>query len=85
VAVVLLPSLLATQAGGRGRFELDVSTVDEALRALPIADLLFDEQGELRPLVNVFIEGDDMRTRDGLATPLAGETTVRVVAAIAGG
>lgn len=79
------PSLLATQAGGQGRFELEATTVDEALRALPIADLLFDEQGELRPLVNVFVEGDDMRARDGLATPLKADTTVRVVAAIAGG
>lgn len=85
MAVILLPSLLATQAGGQGRFELDAATVAEALRALPIADLLFDEQGELRPLVNVFVEGEDMRDLDGLATPLKGETTVRVVAAIAGG
>jgi hypothetical protein len=35
--------------------------------------------------VNVFVEADDMRSRDGLATPLQAETTVRVVAAIAGG
>lgn len=83
--MILLPSLLATQAGGQGRFELEAATVHDALRALPIADLLFDEQGELRPLVNVFVEGDDMRILDGLATPLEGETTVRVVAAIAGG
>lgn len=83
--MILLPSLLATQAGGQGRFQVEAATVEEALRALPIADLLFDEHGGLRPLVNVFVEGDDMRTRDGLATPLDGETTVRVVAAIAGG
>ena len=39
----------------------------------------------MRPLVNVFVEGDDMRAREGLATPLGAETTIRVVAAIAGG
>jgi molybdopterin converting factor small subunit len=80
-----LPSLLAAQAGGRGRFELDADTVEAALRGLPIADLLFDEQGELRPLVNVFVDGDDMRSRDGLSTALDEGATVRVVAAIAGG
>lgn len=84
-AVVLLPSLLAEQAGGRGRFEVDVATVGEALRGLPIADLLFDEQGALRPLVNVFVDGSDLRERGGLDAELAGDATVRVVAAIAGG
>jgi len=82
---VLLPSLLATEAGGRKRFELDAPTVEDALRGLPIADLLFDERGELRPLVNVFVDGQDMRARDGVGTRLEGTETVRVVAAIAGG
>jgi molybdopterin converting factor small subunit len=82
---VLLPSLLAREGGGRNRFELDVPTVEEALRQLPVADLLFDERGELRPLVNVFVDGEDMRSREGVATPLEGGETVRVVAAIAGG
>jgi molybdopterin converting factor small subunit len=82
---ILLPSLLATEAGGRKRFEVEAQTVRDALAGLPVADLLFDERGELRPLVNVFVDGVDMRGRDGVATPLAGGETVRVVAAIAGG
>jgi molybdopterin synthase sulfur carrier subunit len=82
---IVLPSLLATEAGGRKRFELDATTIDGALKQLPIADLLFDERGELRPLVNVFVDGEDMRALDGVATSLEGGETVRVVAAIAGG
>jgi molybdopterin converting factor small subunit len=85
MAVVLLPSLLATEAGGQQRFELDAGTVAEALRALPIADLIFDERGELRPLVNVYVDGIDLRDRDGLETTLAGSEEVRLVGAIAGG
>jgi molybdopterin converting factor small subunit len=85
VAVVLLPSLLATQAGGQNRFDVVAPTVEAALRGLPIADLLFDERGALRPLVNVYVEGQDVRERDGLETPLAEADTVRVIAAIAGG
>jgi hypothetical protein len=42
VAVVLLPSLLAGEAGGQRQFEVEADTVRDALRALPIADLLFD-------------------------------------------
>jgi molybdopterin converting factor small subunit len=85
MALVHLPSLLAEQAGGQNRFELDAATVGEALRALPVADLLFDENGELRPLVNVYVERRDVRGRDGLDERLAGGEEIRVVAAIAGG
>ena len=82
---VLLPSLLAQQAGGQKQFELDARTVGDALRGLPVRDLLFDERGELRPLVNVYVDGTDSRHRGGLEAELGGSETIRVVAAIAGG
>jgi molybdopterin converting factor small subunit len=82
---VLLPGLLAAQAGGRNQLEVEGATVGDALRALPLRDLLFDESGELRGLVNVYVDRQDMRTRDGLDTPLAGDEEIRIVAAIAGG
>jgi sulfur-carrier protein len=85
VAIVLLPSLLATEAGGQNRFELDAATVGDALRALPIADLIFDERGELRGLVNVYLDGVDIRERGGLFCPLTETDTLRLVGAIAGG
>ncbi len=85
MAVVLLPSLLASEAGGRSRFESEAESVGEALRALPVSNLVFDEHGELRALVNVYVDGVDMRDRDGLATRLVGNEEVRLVAAIAGG
>jgi molybdopterin converting factor small subunit len=82
---VRLPSLLAAQAGGTNRFELEAPTVGAALLALPIADLVFDERGELRGLVNVYVDGKDMRGCEGLDTALAGDEEIRIVAAIAGG
>jgi molybdopterin converting factor small subunit len=82
VAVVLIPALLAVQAGGRNRFEVDAATLGEALHALPIADLLLDERGDLRSLVNPFV--DKQLARD-LATPVAADSQIRIVAAIAGG
>jgi molybdopterin converting factor small subunit len=82
MAVILLPSLLATEAGGQGRFELEAATVREALRKLPIRDLIFDERGELRPLVNVYV---DCAQIDDLSAPLQRDTEVRLVAAVAGG
>ena len=85
MALVLLPSLLAAEAGGQGRFEVDASTPREALRQLPMQSLLFDEHGELRPLVNVYVDRVDVRDRGGLDEQLAGEAEIRVVTAIAGG
>jgi hypothetical protein len=81
----VLPSILAAQAEGRKRFDVEAETVRDALRALPVADLLFDERGELYPLVNVYVDGTDAREQGGLACPLEGAREVRVVGAVAGG
>jgi molybdopterin synthase sulfur carrier subunit len=85
VAVVKLPALLAREAGGQREFESDEATLGDALRALPVHDLCLDEHGELRRLVNVFVDGDDVRGGAGLETPLHAESQVLVVTAIAGG
>lgn len=82
MAVVLLPGLLATEAGGQKEFDVAAVTVADALRALPVADLVLDETGEVRPLVHVYVDGE--RARD-LAAAVAPESRIRIVAAIAGG
>ncbi len=82
---VTLPSLLAREAGGRRRFEVDAATVGDALRALPVADLLFDEHGELRRLVNVYVDGRDAREDGGAERALEGGETLLVLQAVAGG
>jgi molybdopterin converting factor small subunit len=82
MAVVLLPSLLAREAGGEGRFETDASSVRDALEGLPIADLLFDERGTLRPLVNVYVNREQV---EGVDVEIGSDDEVRLVAAVAGG
>jgi hypothetical protein len=77
--------MLAAEADGQSRFDVDARTVEEALRALPVADRLFDERGALRHLVNVYVDGTDVRERGGLEAELRGTETMRLVAAIAGG
>jgi len=85
VVVVVLPPILAAEAGGQGRVEVEATTVEEALGALPIVDRLFDEHGSLRSLVNVYVDGVDLRERGGLSGKLSGTETIRLVGAIAGG
>ncbi len=85
MAVVLLPAVLAAEAGGQKRFELDAPTVGDALRGLPVRNLLFDEAGELRRLINVYVDGVDARGGRLLEEPLRQDSEVRVVGAVAGG
>jgi molybdopterin converting factor small subunit len=85
MVVVVLPAILAAQAGGKKRFDLDAATVGDALRSLPVADLLFDERGDLRPLVNVYVDGRDARWDGGLECSLEDARELRVVGAVAGG
>jgi len=85
VVRVVVPSVLAAQAGGRQRFDVEAETVGDALHALPVADLVFNERGQLRQHLNVYVDGTDTRDRGGLQASLAGAHEVRVVAMVSGG
>jgi hypothetical protein len=83
---VVVPSLLAAQAQGRKRFDVEAETVGDALRGLPVADLLFNERGELNRHLNVYVDGNDMREHGGLGWQvLPGAREIRVVAMVSGG
>ena len=54
---------------------MEGSSVGEALKALDaahpgLAERLFDDAGNLRRFVNVFLADEDVRFLDGLATPV---------------
>jgi molybdopterin synthase sulfur carrier subunit len=85
VAVVLLPAVLAAEVGGKKRFDLEAATVGEALRQLPVRNLLFDEAGGLRRLINVYVDGVDARSGQLLDEPLEAQSEIRIVGAVAGG
>jgi hypothetical protein len=81
----VVPGILAAQAEGRRSFDVDAETVRDALLALPVADLLFDERGALVPHLNVYVDATDVRERGGLESPLTGAREIRVVAMVSGG
>lgn len=82
---VVVPSILAAQAEGRQQFDVEADTVGDALRALPVSDLVLNERGELRQYINVYVDGTDTRESHGLEYPLTGATEVRIVAMLSGG
>ncbi len=82
---VVVPTMLAAQAEGRRSFAVDAQTTGDALHALPVADLLFNERGELNRHLNVYVDGLDHRECGGLDGPLTGAHEIRVVAMVSGG
>jgi molybdopterin synthase sulfur carrier subunit len=50
-----------------------------------IKDRICDDQGEIRRFVNVYINGEDVRFLDGLATELKANDEISIVPAVAGG
>ena len=87
---VRIPTQLRTLTGGSGEVQVEGATVGEALKALDAAhpgmgDRLFDEAGNLRRFVNVFLADEDVRFLEGLATPVGDGQTLSIVPAVAGG
>jgi MoaD family protein len=87
---VRVPTTLRTLTGGASEVELAGSTVGEVLDQLESAhpgfkDRLLDTDGGLRRFVNLYVADDDVRFRDGLATPVADGDTVSIIPAVAGG
>ena len=85
-----IPTQLRTLTQGAGEVTVDGSTVGEALKALEanhpgFGERLFDDEGNLRRFVNVFVADEDIRFLDGLATPVEDGTTVSIIPAVAGG
>jgi molybdopterin synthase sulfur carrier subunit len=50
-----------------------------------IKDRICDETGELRRFVNIYVNGEDVRFMDGLASSLKADDEVSIVPAVAGG
>ncbi|MBF6556246.1 MAG: MoaD/ThiS family protein [Acidimicrobiales bacterium] len=87
---VRIPTQLRTLTGGAGEVGVEGTTVGEVLKALDaahagFAERLFDDTGELRRFVNVFVADEDVRFLEGLATPVAEGQTLSIVPAVAGG
>jgi len=90
VATVYLPAPLRRQTGGQSRVQVPGSTVREVLANLHAAypgvgAQVLDEQGHVRAYINVFVNGDEMRTLRGEETPVGPEDEVSIIPAMAGG
>ena len=88
--ILKIPSPLRSYTDGQVDIRVDGQNVGEALDSLaekfpPLRPHLFNGDGKLRPFVNLFVDSQNVKDLDGLATPLADDTRVLLVPSIAGG
>jgi adenylyltransferase/sulfurtransferase len=87
---ISIPTALRQYAGGTSEIEVEATTAGEALDQLTTihAELrrhLYNEQNKLRNFVNVYVNDEDVRHAQGMATPVTDGDAVLIVPAIAGG
>ena len=86
---VRIPPTLRTETGGERDVHADGGTVRELLDDLtsrfPGLRTQLVDDGDIAPFVNVYVEGEDVRTLDGLDTEVNDGSTVILLPAMAGG
>jgi adenylyltransferase/sulfurtransferase len=87
---IRLPTALRAFADKQDKIVVEAKNVGEALNALfsrhdRLKTQLLSADGTLRSFVNVYVNDDDARDKQGLATPVKDGDTVLIVPAIAGG
>jgi molybdopterin converting factor small subunit len=89
VSVVRIPPTLRAETGGERQVVADGGTVrdllDDLTERFPGLRRQLIEDGDLAPFVNVYVEGEDVRTREGLETPVDEASTIILLPAMAGG
>lgn len=87
---VLIPTPLRGLTGDADSVEAEGTTVGELIDDLEkkhpgLNERLCDDNGELRRFVNVYLNQEDIRFKDGKNTPVNDGDELSIVPAIAGG
>ena len=85
-----IPTPLRVYAEGQSEVAVRGGTVGEALDSLTgrypsLRPHLYNEGGELRPFVNLFLNEEDVRYLKGAETPLKENDRLMIIPSIAGG
>ena len=88
--LVRIPTPLRRMTNGLDKVEMEESNladlIDKLEASFPgVKERLIDENGELRYFVNIYLNGEDVRFLDGLATSTKSGDEISIVPAVAGG
>jgi sulfur-carrier protein len=89
-AKVIIPAQLRQYTEDKSSVEVEGETVGEVLSALDsqypgVRDRICEPDGRIRRFVNVFVNGEDVRSLDGTETPVSDGDEVGIIPAVAGG
>ena len=89
MSVIRIPPTLRGDVGGARQVEAEGGTVrellDDLMSRFPSLREQIVEGDDVAGFVNVYVEGEDVRTRDGLETEVRPGSTVILLPAMAGG
>ncbi len=90
MATLKIPTPLRPYASGAAEITVQGRKVGDALSELTqkhpdLQQHLFNDAGELRPFVNLFLNDEDVRYLQGLETPVGERDQLRIIPSIAGG
>lgn len=87
-----IPGPLRALAGDRERVSVpgSAATVGEALSLFwaecpAVRDRIVTELGEVRPHVNIYVDGESIRYSGGLETPVRDGVEILIIPAVSGG
>jgi molybdopterin synthase sulfur carrier subunit len=87
---VRIPTILRPYTGGASEVSADGGSLAEVIDALEVAHpglraRVLDDDGAIRRFVNVYVNDDDVRFAEGLATATPDGTSISIIPAVAGG
>ena len=90
MVTVRIPTPLRRLTGNQAKVQVGGNTIAEVInmldRAHPgIKDRLLDETGDIKRFINIFVNGEEIRTLQGAATPVKDNDEVSIIPAMAGG
>ena len=90
MTILRIPTPLRAYTSGKSDVNVTGSKISEALTDLtnqypPIKPHLFNDGGELRPFVNLFIGEHNIKDLEGLNTPIKDGDKLMLIPSIAGG
>jgi sulfur-carrier protein len=88
-ATIRIPPTLRAEVGGERQVAAEGATVrevlDDLMERFPALRSQLVEDDDIAPFVNVYVEGEDVRTLEGMDTPVQTGATVILLPAMAGG
>ncbi len=85
-----IPSALKQYVNNHDQVEVEGNSIQEAFINLckeykELEQNLYDENGNIRSFINIYLNDQDIRYSDGLSSKIKNGDTIQIVPAVAGG